>query len=413
MSKPVAKDIQLHQKQYEALSFKTQYCAAIAGVRGGKTFVGSYWAGMKIAEQKGHGIICAPTYKMLQQATLPTFFEQFPEYRRYYKEQKQMIEFPNGKNVYVRSADDPLSMEGITADWAWADEAGLFTILAWTVLRSRTSLTRGQILLTTTPYNMGWLYLDFFKPWQEKRDLDLTVVTWASVDNPYFPADFYEKEKKRLPPEEFARRYEGQFRKMTGLVYDLWDTQIIQPIEGLGQKADARFMGADWGFRNPAALVVIYRYDKAFYIVDEFKKAEMVTSEILAQMKLFMKEHHINRVYPDPAEPDRLEEARREQIPVYPVSKDITAGVNYVKSLIFEKRLFVYNTCIATLDEMNQYHYPEPKPNQEGKPPKEEPEKVNDHLMDALRYALYSQPKEGIKYTASPLAPTHYPEIGL
>lgn len=407
------KNITLHHKQYEAISFTTQYCAAIAGVRGGKTFVGAYWAGKKIAEQKGHGIICAPTYKMLQQATLPTFFEQFPEYRKYYKEQKNIIEFPNGKNVYIRSAEDPLSMEGITADWAWGDEAGLFTILAWTVLRSRTSLTRGQILLTTTPYNMGWLYLDFFKPFEEKRDADLTVVTWASVDNPYFPADFYAKEKLRLPPEEFARRYEGQFKKMTGLVYDFPSSQIIAPIEGLAQKADARFAGMDWGFRNPAAIPVIYRYDDVYYIVDEWKRAEMVTSEILAQAKLMMKEHRLQRFYPDPAEPDRLEEARRDGLPVYPVSKDITAGVGFVKSLIFEKRLFIYNTCILTLDEINQYHYPEPKANQEGKPPKEEPEKVNDHLMDAMRYALYSHPRSGIVFKASPLPVGYAPEIGL
>lgn len=407
------KNITLHQKQYEALSFKTQYCAAIAGVRGGKTFVGSYWAGMKIAEQKGHGIICAPTYKMLQQATLPTFFEQFPEYRKYYKEQKQAIEFPNGKNVYIRSAEDPLSMEGITADWAWADEAGLFTVLAWTVLRSRTSLTRGQILLTTTPYNMGWLYLDFYKPAIEKRDPDLTVVAWASVDNPYFPKDFYEKEKTRLSPEEFARRYEGRFQKMQGLVYDFPDSQIIAPIEGLIMKADARFAGLDWGFRNAAAIPVIYRYDNAFYVVDEWKRTEHVTSEILQQAKVMMKDHKLSRFYPDPAEPDRLEEARRDGIPVYPVSKDITAGVNFVKGLIHEKRLFIYNTCVFTLDEINQYHYPEPKPNQEGKAPKEDPEKINDHLMDAMRYALYSHPRAGIIYTASKVAPSFYPEIGL
>src|SRR6185312_11799428 len=113
-------------------------------------------------------------------------------------------------------------------------------------------------------------------------------VTWASVDNPYFPADFYEKEKTRLPKEEFARRYEGRFQKMTGLVYDFPESQIIAPIEGLAQKADTRIAGLDWGCRNPAAIPVIYRWDNAYYIVDEWKRSEMVTSEILAQAKLMM-----------------------------------------------------------------------------------------------------------------------------
>jgi hypothetical protein len=203
------KEIELHQKQYEAFDFRTQYGAAISGVRGGKTYIGAIWAANKIATSKGHGIIAGPTYKMLQQATMPTFFQLFPEYQKYYKEQKGMIELPDGRKIFVRSMDSPLSVEGITADWCWGDEAGQFSLLAWTILRSRTSLTKGQIFLTTTPYNMGWLYQDFYLPWKEKKDDDLTVVSWRSVDNPYFPADFYEKEKSRLRPEEFKRRYEG------------------------------------------------------------------------------------------------------------------------------------------------------------------------------------------------------------
>jgi hypothetical protein len=45
-------------------------------------------------------------------------------------------------------------------------------------------------------------------------------------------------------------------------------------------------------------------------------------------------------------------------------------------------QLFVFNTCKSTLDEFNSYRYDPEKP-------KEEPVKENDHLMDAIRYAIY------------------------
>lgn len=380
------KEIELHPKQFEAFNFKTQYCAAIAGVRGGKTWVGSLWAGNKIATSKGHGLIVAPSYKILQQATMPTFFQLFPEYRKFYKEQKSVIEFPN-KNVYVRSMDDPLSVEGMTVDWAWGDEAGLFSLLAWTVLRSRTSLTRGQVFLTTTPYNMGWLYKDFYLPARDKEDDDLKVVSWASVDNPFFPKDFFEKEKRRLSPEEFKRRYLGEFSRMQGLVYDLGHNNIIEPQE---QRADITIGGIDWGFTNPAALTVIKYYDGIWYVVDEWYQTGKTTKEIAEKAIEFQNKYKINRWYADSANPEKILEASQGTgLTIYPYKKEkdaITAGISYVRQEINENRLYVFNTCKNTIDEFESYHYPEPK---DDKPIKDLPEPINNHLMDAIRYAIH------------------------
>jgi hypothetical protein len=98
-----SKTIELFGPQFAGFNFKTQFGAAIAGVQSGKTFLGSVWAGKKIQEfPKGVGIIGAPTYKILQQSTLPKFFQNFPELRRYFKESKGIIELPTGGTVYYR-----------------------------------------------------------------------------------------------------------------------------------------------------------------------------------------------------------------------------------------------------------------------------------------------------------------------
>lgn len=407
------KKVILFEKQFNAFNFQTQFGAAIAGVQSGKTFLGAHWAGNKITKfPDKNGLICAPTYKILQHSTLDKFFQVWPELRKYYKEQKGIIELPTGGKIFCRSADQPLGIEGMTIYWAWLDEAGMMPRLIWTVARSRVSLTNGQILITTTPYNMGWLYQEFYLPWKEKRDTDLSVFTWRSIDNPFFPKEFFEKEKQRLRPEEFARRYEGEFTKMEGLVYDLLPEQIINPILEIIGKAEFVGTGVDWGFRNPAAILIGALWDNAWYIIDEWKEIEKTTTEIIQIIKNKMGEFRGQRVFPDPAEPDRIKELKDADINVVEVNKDIKGGISTIQQLIKDKRLFVFNTCQNFLDEINSYHYPE---GQEGKPFKDEPEKVNDHLMDAMRYLIHSyQPLNtpNIPMEEGGIKP-YYPELNI
>uniref|UniRef100_A0A6H1ZTG7 Putative terminase n=2 Tax=viral metagenome TaxID=1070528 RepID=A0A6H1ZTG7_9ZZZZ len=401
MTETQEKIVKLFPKQFDAFNFETQFGAVVAGVQSGKSYVGAYWSGKKITEfPKGTGIIIAPTYNVLRQATLKKFFDVFSELRICYKEHKGEIHLPTGGIIYVRSADKPLGIEGITANWIWIDEGGMTSVLTWTVCRSRVSMTGGQILITTTPYNMGWLYKDFYLPYKEKQDKDLSFYSWSSVESPYFSKEFYEAERKRLRPEEFNRRYEGQFNKMTGLVYDLPDELQVVLLD-VNIKTEARIIGVDWGFRNPAAIIVCYLRDNEWYIVDEWKVAERTTAEIIQVLKNKLSEHHAIAVYPDPAEPDRIEECRRAGIPVMETNKDIKGGISYIQQLIREKRFKVCNNCQETLNEISMYHYAEP---QEDKPEKDEPLKFNDHIADSFRYAIYSYKPVG-NYNFIPSSP--------
>jgi PBSX family phage terminase large subunit len=374
--------IELFKQQFEAFNFQGQFSAAIAGVQSGKTFLGSIWAGKKITEfPKGNGIIGAPTYKILQQSTLDKFFQNFPMLRKYYKESKGEIELPTGGKVFCRSFDQPLGAEGITADWVWLDEAGQMPRLAWTIIRSRVAMTGGQILITTTPYSLNWLYQEFYLPWLNHEDPRLSVFTWASTDNPNFPQEHFDAEKKRLSPEEFARRYEGRFAKMEGLVYDLPKEQIIAPRPINVKEV---ILGFDFGFHNAAAGVVIkIDNDSNYYITNEYYASGKVQDEIESDLKALQMETSFRDVYPDPAEPDRIENMKRHGFYVKTVDKNVVLGIDRVRELIRKRQLFVFDTCKNTLDEFNTYRYDPEKP-------KEEPIKENDHCMDAIRYAIYN-----------------------
>ena len=388
---PKAKKVVFFKEQMRAFRFKTQFGIACAGKQSGKSFLGTYWTGSKIQQfQKGTGLILAPTYKILQSSTLKKFFDEFPPYKKYYKEQKQEIVINPELTIFCRSADNPLSFEGITADWIWFDEIGMAARLAWITARARVAMTGGQILGTTTPYNMGWLYTDYYIPWRDGIDKSLSFFEWESIANPKFPKDFFEQEKMRLSKEEFDRMYRGKFTKMTGLVYDLNQSQIITPDPKIIHGADKIIYGIDWGFKNPAGILVLAHYNFNWYVIDEWKKVGKTTKEIIQQLSDFINKYRKGLVYPDPAEPDRILEMEMEGIESSKVSKNIRAGVSHVQQFIKSNQLFVFNTCSEFIDEINTYHFPSDNSS-------ELPVKNNDHLMDCLRYALYSYKFESFK----------------
>lgn len=381
----VVKKVVLHPEQFRAFNFDTQYAAVIAGVQSGKTFLGAFWAAKQIEENKGNGLIGAPTYKHLQQSTLDKFFREFPSYRTFYKEQKGQIEFPDGRKIFIRSFDNPFSSEGMTIDWAWLDEAGLMPYHAIIVVRSRLSTTQGKCLITTTPYNMGWLYRDFYLPWKEKRDVDLSVFTWPSIANPYFPPDFFQKEKVRLREEEFNRRYMGQFTRMEGLVYALREWHLVDQVEAA---ADITIGGIDWGFNNPAALMVLKLIDGVFYIVDEWYETLKTTPQIIEAAMHLQNKWGVNRWYADSANPEKIEEANRGTglyVMGYPKLKNsVSYGTSKIQQMMMEKQIKVAKECKHTIDEFESYHYE--VTDSSSKP--EEPVAEFNHLMDAMRYAI-------------------------
>jgi len=407
------RQVEFHPAQYDFYNSPARFKAAISGLQSGKTFCLCYWLRKKMYEfPTGTGLVVAPSYKLLAQAFVPKFFSLFPQFRSWYKENRGVMELPSGGLVYFRSMDDPNSCEGISANYIACDEGGQMSDLAWQVMRGRVSATGGQIAIATTPYNMSnWLYLNFFLPWKDGKDKDLAVYTWRSIDSPYFSTEYAESERSRMRPEEFARRYEGRFEKMTGLVFDFLPEQIIDPID-LIAKAQSRIIGVDWGYVDAAAIVVAYLVNDIWYIVSEWKESKRTTAEIIQVIKNKMSEHRATMIYCDTAEPDRIEELRRAGLPSYETDKDVKGGISFIQQLIREHRILVFNTNKEFIQEASMYHYAEPK---DDKNTSDLPVKSNDHLMDAMRYAIYSHHPavfQQMKASAPAVLP-YYPDLGI
>lgn len=293
-----------------------------------------------------------------------------------------MIELP-GKNIFLRSMDDPFSAEGLTVSWIWGDEAGKYKMDAWHNLRGRVSLTKGPIFFTTTPYNLGWLYQEFYQPWEKGLDPDLAVFQWDSIDNAAFPMEVWEAEKKRLTPAEFDRKYRGRFARMQGLVYA---PSALNFVDTNPEKYDVVIGGIDWGWTHHAAMVVIKMHNGNFTCVDEWYQTKKTTPEIIQAAIQLQNRNHVNRWFADSANPEKIAEANRNTgLNVFPYEKtpgSINAGVDHIRGLMLDNRWFSLRGLTSLKEEMDLYQYPEKIS------PKDEPIPQNNHLMDAMRYAI-------------------------
>ena len=401
--------INLHSKQTEVISTKERFIAAIAGIQGGKTTVGSIWFCDKIwrAHEAGiHGdwLIAAPTHKILQQSTLPKFKEYFPEDWGVWKENRSVFELGFGGNIFVRSTDDPDCLEGMTLLGAWLDEVGQMKSQVWINIQGRVAVAQGPVLMTTSRYmHQKWLQRDVLS--KAGIDPNIKVISWASVDNPGFPKEEFERAKASLPDAIFRSRYLAEDCTLEGLVYpDFNEESIIKPF--IIPEGWSRFGGLDFGQENPTALLCIAEDPKShiFYAFREFYKSHSLLKDVAD----IIMDTQLKYVLGDPQSAQLIAElARHYSLNVKPADNSIDVGVERLTVLFKEGRLKIFSTLENTIDEIGSYHY---AVNDGNKPFKDKPIAKKNHAMDALRYAFSKNIERNLysKYALSDRVPKRY-----
>lgn len=290
-----------------------------------------------------------------------------------------------GKSIiWLRGWESVESLRGQKFDFIVIDEVAMMRNFwsSWhEVIRPTLTDRKGEVLFISTPRGFNHFY-DLYN--LEGKDEDYKSFHFTSYDNPHLPVEELEKAKKELNEDRFHQEYMADFRKQTGLVYKEFDRSrhIIDDFTNKGT-INSVISGVDFGYKNPAAIVKIEKnYDGVYYVVSEWYKREKTTEEIVeyaASLKA-------NKYYPDPAEPDRIDMMKKAGLNVQEVNKDIVSGVDAVRNLIKQNRLFIHKDCVNLISEIESYSYPDKR--SEGNE-NETPIKEDDHLMDALRYALF------------------------
>ena len=403
------RDISLNPQQYEFVFSPERFSFYVGGVGAGKTYSGALRAVIRSQEHPGSlGLICAPTYALLRDASLRTFFELLPEslIATYNKTDKHLI-LRNGSEILFRSADAPDRLRAVNLAWFWLGEAPLSGYYAWQMLKARLRQSGYQTAgwATGTPKGRDGFAKDFeFAP--KPRHALYRASTRANAHN--LPAEYVEDLGYSGAFAE--QEIEGLFVAFEGLVYALDATENgnIRHWDWLkfeGSSPSRVIGGIDWGYTNPTALLVFgLDGDKRAWQLDEFYQRRASQEEIVrpALVKL-TKQYNVAVWYADAADPEAIDGANNAlaraglQCRVRAVQKgagSVRAGIQTVTSLLAlrgdgTRGLYIDPKCVNTIAEFGSYAYATTE--RAKRDPAEEPIKQSDHALDALRYALRSE----------------------
>lgn len=357
-------------------------------------------------------IVCAPTYKIMNQSTLPAFKSLFQEYwDNHYNDSKGEFHMPGGGTVYFRTGKDPDSIVGVTnVRHIWGDEAGKFSLAFWGNIQDRAAFKNCPITLTTSPYALNWLYKEIIKP--KKKDPnarpDVLYIKARSDENPYFPASVFAKRKETMDPRRFNMVYGGEFGQMEGLVYDCFD-EVENICEPFAMPAGTRVVaGVDWGFGHPFVIAIrAITPSGHHYQIGEFYKTQLTIDQKVDVARRLKAIHNIEIFYCDPANPDDIKSFNDAKLPAVGANNTLQ-GCEVHYALIKSRRYKLFRgTSPYTEDEYTVYHWPEPEDDYDADDDDKEdvPVDRDNHCMDANRYATMETVPHGYG-RKKPKAPT-------
>lgn len=383
------KSATLHPAQSKIASDIHRFRVVNCGRRFGKTTL-AVWEMFAVAVAKADARVAyiAPTYQQARDIAWNELKEICGPVKANINESRLEVTVHNQhggtSQIFLKGWESVETLRGQYFDFLVLDEVSSYRNfwLNWQeVLRPTLTDRKGQGLFISTPKGFNHFF-DLYK--LHAKDTDYKSFHFTSYDNPYIPKEEIDKARIELTEDRFAQEYMADFRKTEGLVYKEFDrnrhvinfepTRIIETLAGV-----------DFGFTNPAAVLTLKQDDDGrFFLMDEWYKRGQTD----AQIADFVAASRFNEVYPDPESASGIQELRSRGVNVREVIKNrdsVRNGINVVREMFKSNRLFIHQSCISTIQELETYSYPDKKPDHNEE---ENPIKENDHAMDALRYPL-------------------------
>ncbi len=387
-------DVPLHPKQKLFVNSQKYYAAMVGGIGSGKSIAGCVRAikaaygnvgGVRI-KTPNLGMITAPTYPMLRDATLRTFKEYAGNLLVYYNISEHRAVMSNGSEILFRSTHDPDTLRGPNLSWWFADEAALGIGMVWKIMigRLRQFGKRGYAWLATTPRGRNWLWQVFQDAYDDYHP-DKFIIHSSTYDNIFQERAFAEGLKSEYTGDFADQEIFGMFVAWAGLIYSEFNT-LRHVTSVLPDMFKSVVAGVDWGFANPGCIEVGgLSGDDHLTIVDEHYAAGLRIGEWVEIGKQMRNRWGIKRFYCDPSEPDYIDDFNAAGLKAEAANNSVNTGIQKVKARLAgnSPRVSVHKSVVHLQSECEQYVW---AANKHGI--KDAPVKAKDHAMDAWRYMI-------------------------
>jgi len=422
------------------MSSLSRFKVLVWGRRSGKSLGIALYTMLKAIETPGNYYIIAPTYKQAKsiywQDILKILIPQaivgktdegelYIEFSKdHYKLQtKSIIGYDidsnhsneiNPSRIYLKGADNPDSLRGVSLRGAVLDEFAFFKNGndVWRkIIRPALGDKQGWAVFSSTPDGVHNPFYDIVEIAKEAMANFVSQnegdeASWyyshaTALDNPYFPeAEWHETKQEYINEgkiDEWVQEWEARFTTPSTLVYNEFDTDVHVIHPSLVPKEGTYVLGMDFGLKDPFAVVyVVIDQDDNWYIYDETYLPDLPVQKMASVLHQKMGDKYFTKIIGDSAGANEIASLKdkslgSQRVFVKPATKgndSIRAGIRLIKSQLYVRegtgrpKLYVTSNCKATIKEFQSYS----RLRDAWGEPSETPEDKNNHLMDALRY---------------------------
>ena len=311
--------------------------------------------------------IIRKTFPALRATVLRDFIEILKELNIYsvedHNKSEHIYTFPNGSIVEFFSVDDEQKIRGRKRDIAWCNEANELYFDDFTQLNMR---TESKLIFDYNPSeSSSWLY--------ELPQDESIMIKSTYKDNPFLPQSIRSQiEDLKRTDEALYQIYAlGEKAISKSNIYSNWTFIPHRP---------ARFVnyvyGLDFGYNHPTALMRVYWCDNDIYIEPVIYESYLTTPMLIDKMQSFNIEKTVT-IVADYARPEIIAELNNAGYDVQNANKVVKKGIDNIKTF----------GVFCQDDKAIKKEYENYKWKKVGDMITDEPVKMWDDAMDAIRYA--------------------------
>ena len=359
----------IFQKNHQALQGPERFIVNEGGSRSSKTYSLCQLVIVYCLQNKGKVVsIIRKTFPALRATVLRDFTEILKDLGIYsleaHNKSEQIYTFPNGSMVEFFSVDDEQKIRGRKRDIAWCNEANELYFDDFTQLNMR---TEHKLIFDYNPSdNSSWLY--------ELPAEDTVLIRSTYKDNPFLPQSIRNQiEDLKRTDEALYQIYAlGQKAVSKSNIYSNWTFMTHRPA-----RFTSYVYGLDFGYNHPTALMRVYWHERDIFIEPVIYESYLTTTMLIEKMGQLNIEKEVT-ILADYARPEIIAEMVNSGYDVINANKVVKKGIDYVKTF------GVY--CMENKDIKREYdNY---KWKKIGDHITDEPVKLFDDAMDAVRYAV-------------------------
>jgi hypothetical protein len=380
------------------------------------------------------GIVAAPTFPLLYQSWVTEWRRWVPA--PWYRLSSHPLFGPHidlhtdsgVSRIWLRSTVDPKSLEGVNAAWLVFDEATRersidpIRVLAARIRRGYPGRQRRTLVIGPPSTRSHWTAQDYGTGPGESRSGDVmqwsdgrrAVVRGRTRDNPHLPTG-YEDSLRTRPgaSRSWCRQWlDAEFGAAEGQVYESFsrDVHIVPAASLTGRVWVDVIAGIDWGWSKMGVMLVLGVDGRGdVTVLHEEAHAQRNVDDTargwLPIIDRVVKRFGVRRIFCDPSRPGDIDVTARKLRStgalVYPADNDVGEGIRRLNARLEhaceratakarrehtpagKSALYISDACPYTLGEIEGYVHRRERDGSFS----EQPEKRDDHAMDALRYA--------------------------